>query len=612
MRMPRKAPFTDDSENVWVTGEQNNEVFLGASGQFTFNGGFVSQSDVYVAKFDAMCKLEYFTAWGGSGFDRGWSITHDEVGSVFVVGYTDSDDIDNYADQISLNDNSLNGLSDGFLLKLNFFGNIIVDSYLGGDGLDVCTGVAYQWNPNTNQRDLWICGHGNNGANFPTLTYGSWNQTHAGGFDGFIMRLVGSSHQQQWCSWFGSNENDFISDIAIVTSDPVFIGVTEAIGYSDDECVIPGDGLFPNCNNNNVSWQWPWFDYSGTNLSNYFIGRFNDQNLTLRWSTFLGAAPSFVLNNNKSGIATKSTGFTEESSGLIFVTGTAPILGSNNFPIVDSGINGYNQNSFGGGSQDMFLSRFRVVGNSALLTWSTFIGGMEDENGFGLAIDETEKVFLTGWVKSSNLQDELDWCDVPVDDTFPLCNENGLNYMETDEICGNSQRTVIMSFDQNTSIRWSTQFGDGPNNNGRAITVGGEKLFIAGHSEQAWTILEYDELSEEDYFQPSIGGSRDGVLARFDIPTIVSLEDLESSRNSEFIVVYPNPSVESLTIRLANELNDSGMLTVFDGVGKQVRTFQLRAGIKEFTFITSELPTGLYHLVLNSSNHQATCTFVKL
>lgn len=602
---------SDEAENVWVTGEEQNEMFADAPGSLELSGAFGLQGDLFVAKFNELCQLEYFTAYGGSGFDRGWSITHDETGQVFAVGYTDSDNLPNSAPVGSLDDGEMNGIADGVFLKLNPDGVILLDSYIGGDGVDFCSGVAYQFNNFTNQRDLWICGNGNDPDNFPTQTFGAYNQPHAGGHDGFVMRLVGPEHTMQWCSWYGSEDDDFIGDIAIVTSDPVFIGVTKSTGYSAVPCNVPNDGQFPNCDNMGASWQHDWFDISGTNLSNYFMGRFSDQNLSLRWSTFMGAAPDYIISQNKPGIVASSEGFTEESQGLIFITGSVPSLGASEFPLFDTGVNNYNQSQFGGGGQDMFLTRFRVVGTSTQLTWSTFIGGENDENGFGLAIDGAERMFVTGWVNSSNMQPEADWCTVPDDNTFPLCNDNGLNFMETDEIGGISQRTIIMAFDLDTKLLWSSQFGEGEHNVGRAVAVGTDKLFLAGHSEESWTDLEFDELSDEDYFQPLISQYRDGSIARFDIPTIIGIEEFANAEIGLVMIAFPNPTSNSLAILFNETLSGNETLLVYNAIGQQVKSISLKNGIDKIAVDVSDLSSGVYQLVLKTNNGSASCSFVK-
>lgn len=602
---------SDENETVWVTGEEANEIFSGVQGPININGNFVSQGDLFVAKFDANCALNYFTVYGGNGYDRGWSIVHNESDGVFVVGYTDSDDITNAAESGSLDDATLNGISDGLFLALNQFGEIIIDSYIGGDGIDFCSGVAYQWNNFQDTRDIWITGNGNSPENFPSQPFGLYNQPHAGGHDGFIMRLVGNEHTLQWCTWFGSAADDFIGDVAIVTSDPVFIGVTKTGGYSSTECNVPQDGLFPNCDNAGLTWQHDWFDISNSILGNYFLGRFNDQTLGLHWSTFLGASSDYFISENKPGIATSSDGFTEESVGHIFVTGSVPEQGASTFPTYDTGTDFYNQGLFGGGNQDMFISRFRVVGNSGQLTWSTFIGGSQDENGFGLAIDSKKRIFATGWLNSTDMQADSNWCSVPSDNTFPLCNASGLNYMETDEIGGTSQRTLVMGFDKDTKLLWSSEFGNGPNNVGRALSTGNDKLFLAGHSEQSWTTWEFDQSSNTDHFQPQLSQYRDGTMARFVIPTMLGVDVKESLPGNHVFCVYPNPTNNIISVVFPEKWNTHNELLIYNSMGQKVQEIAISNGAENTQMDVSHLCAGIYYIVLQTNPSTQSCTFIK-
>jgi hypothetical protein len=602
---------SDDMENVWVTGEEANEVFSNAPGGYIENGIFAGQGDVMVAKFDSDCILKYFTIYGGSGNDRGWSITHNESKGVFLVGYTDSEDIINAAESGSMNDATLNGISDGLFLELNEFGGILMDSYIGGDGMDFCSGVAYQWNFQNDTRDIWITGNGNNPENFPTQSYGLYNQPHAGGHDGFIMRLVGNDHTLQWCTWFGSEADDFIGDVGIVTSDPVFIGITKTTGYSSNECDVPQDGLFPNCHYPDLGWQYPWFDISNTNLGNYFMGRFNDQTLGLHWSTFLGASTEFLISENKPCIAVRSEGFTEESVGHIYITGSVPELGASDFPIENSGDGYYNQSQFGGGNQDMFISYFRVVGNSSALKWSTFYGGDKDENGFGLAIDSQKRLFATGWVNSANMQEEANWCTVPQDNTFPLCNDSGLNYMETDEIGDVSPRSIVVAFDKDSKLLWSSEFGMGPHNVGRALSVGNNKLFMAGHSEESWTLWDFNPNSNGDYYQPQLSLYRDGTMARFDIPTMLGVGINESVPQQKELLVYPNPGNDHVSIILKEKWDSQNKLLIYNSTGQDVQVVAISNGAENTQIDVSHLCNGIYYIVLQTNQSTQSCVFIK-
>ncbi|MEN9942415.1 MAG: hypothetical protein RLZZ91_416, partial [Bacteroidota bacterium] len=603
----------DANENVWVVGEEDSFPFSESSGSVTINIGFQFIGDAYVAKFTDNCQFQYMTVWGGNNYDRAYSVDLGENNDLYVVGYTQSQNISGW-NLSGVNYNTFQGgISDGFFLKLNSNGIVQADSYIGGLGNDVCTGVSYRFNSN-GIKEVWIAGYADNNQNFPINSDSNLSGGYAGMNDGFVLRVNGLTDQLMVGRWIGSAENDFITDIDDTPSGPIFIGITKAQGYSTVTNAPANDGKFPNYAPNQ-EFQHTWFDYSSNDYGNHFLGRIDNVSNMLNWTTFFGASNQGYSNFHKPCIvAQNNQTFTGEVS-TIYICGNVPAAGSSAFPIYQNSGN-YNQ-SILGGQDDAFIASFRASGGSSNNStiqqlWCSFFGGHTYESALGLAVDKNSNVFMTGWFAGANLQLSNDVCQVPSNGDFPICNSSSANYMETDNLNSDEMRTFIAGFDKNSNLLWSTEFGDGGQNTGRSMAVGSDKLFVTGTSNKAWTRLDFDSSSSLDYFQNSVSGIQDGTIARFDIPIITGVEELNAELNSNFaITLYPNPANNILHIT-SDGFESDFSFKIFNSVGQIVDNKIFNTGVKNLNVDISKLNSGVYRIVFSlNNNNTVSCGFVK-
>jgi hypothetical protein len=129
---------------VVVTGETYSSNFPATPGAYdtTFNGGL---SDAFVAKLNAAgSALNYATFLGGNSSEEGESIAIDPLGGVYVTGFTFSPDFPATSGAF---DNSQNGNSDAFVVRLNASGSVLnYATFLGGDKNDYGFGIALDSN----------------------------------------------------------------------------------------------------------------------------------------------------------------------------------------------------------------------------------------------------------------------------------------------------------------------------------------------------------------------------------------------------------------------------------------------------------------------------------
>ncbi len=125
---------TDAQGDIYITGLSAGNFPLTAAGtnQTVIGGG----TDAFVVRFSATGVRKWASYLGGNGSDNGHSISILSNGDYLVAGSTFGTNFPYVAKQGFFNDNSSNGLSDGFLTQYSSSNVRISSSYLGGTQKD--------------------------------------------------------------------------------------------------------------------------------------------------------------------------------------------------------------------------------------------------------------------------------------------------------------------------------------------------------------------------------------------------------------------------------------------------------------------------------------------
>ncbi len=337
----------DSDGNIYVTG-------LTYSADFPTTINAIDESlngyaDAFVTKIDASgTVLSYSTFLGGSGLDEGQGITLDSIGNAYVAGYTESSDFPTK----NAFDASYHYQGDAFVAKINSSGtSLLYSTYLGGDDWDVAKGLAVDATGNA-----YVVGF-TGSSDFPTAN--AMYSSFGGYYDAFVTKIGTSGANLLYSTYLGGNSEDRAESMSLDDAGNVYVtGWTRSSNFPTKN-PIKGkrDGAI-----------------------DAFVTKIDSMGTSLLYSTYLGGSDS----DHGMSIA-------------IDVVGNAYVAGyteSSDFPTV-SAIYGTNT-----GGEDAFVTKIDASGTSLL--YSTFLGGSNDDFGYGIAVDVAGNAYVTGFTGSSD------------------------------------------------------------------------------------------------------------------------------------------------------------------------------------------------------------------
>ncbi len=354
------AIAVDSSGNAYITGVTVSADFPITSGAFQTTN---LVDDVFIAKLNATgSALIYSTYLGGDlgalgVFEEGLAIAVDASGNAYVTGETQNSDFPVTAGAFKTKYDG--GTTEGFLTKLNPAGSALVYStYLGGATI-AGSSIAIDGSGNAyvagDEIDTLI------GPKLP-VTAGAFDTTYNGDFDGFVMKFNSTGSALVYATYLGGSGADHIRGIAVDSSGALYI--TGQTASSNFPVTL---GAFANT-------------LKGT--SDAFVTKLNAAGSALVYATYLGGA----LDDSGAAIAL-------DSSGNAYVTGWTS---STNFPVTAGAF----QSVLQGGLSDAFVTKLDSAG--AKLLYSTYLGGLDRDQGTAIALDSAGNAYVAGATVSSN------------------------------------------------------------------------------------------------------------------------------------------------------------------------------------------------------------------
>jgi hypothetical protein len=383
--------------------------------------------------------LTYSTYLGGSNGDAATRVSVDNLGNIYIAGATSSSNFPLAGPYQP----TYGGGGDVFVSKLNPTGSVLLYStYLGGSNQDVGYGLDVD-----NLGAVYVSGF-TNSTNFPLQN--PMQSTYGGGlYDGFISKLDPTGASLTYSTYIGGSGQDQIVDMDV-----------DAAGFA----YVTGETYstnFPTVNAYQSTFRG-WADA--------FVSKLNAAGTNLLYSTYLGG------NGGEGGYSIAVDG-----SGSAYISG---VSSSFNFPLQNPV-----QASFGGGSGDSFLTKLNAAGTALL--YSTYLGGSNEDAGYGVTVDAGGNAYHIGYTSSTNF---------PVQNAYQAVNRGGIDMF------------VSKFSAAGTNLVYSTYLG-GSNDDGGPFLYGvavdgAGSVYVAGGT------LSID-FPLQDPIQAVYAGNRDAFLTKF-------------------------------------------------------------------------------------------------
>ncbi len=319
----------------------DNVYLAGVTDSFGAGGG-----DMVLVKYDGNGVQQWNQTWGGIGFDYGYGVVVDSLDNMYLVGGTSSFGAGN---------------SDMVLVKYDGNGVQQWNHTWGGGDDDYGYGVVVDSLDN-----VYLVGG--------TSSFG------AGGGDMVLVKYDGNG-MQQWNRTWGGSGNDYGNGVAVDSFDNVFVtGTTYSFGAGGVDMV-----LVKYDEDGEQQWNRTWGGGDGD--YGYGVAVDSLDNVYVAGDTYsFGAGNSDMVLVKYDGNGMRQWnrtwggafgdigyGVTVDSSGKVYLAGTT--------------------GSFGAGYVDMVLVKYDGNG---VQQWNCTWGGADYDFGYGVAVDSSDNVYLTG------------------------------------------------------------------------------------------------------------------------------------------------------------------------------------------------------------------------
>jgi hypothetical protein len=394
-------------------------------------------------------------------------------------------------------------------------------TYIGGNGFDPGSGITIDDSGN-----VYVVG-GTNSSDFPTVN--PFQPNLGGSNDCVVFKLNTDGSSLLYSTYLGGSKFEGGGfDIVVDDSGNAYVtGHTNSIN-------------FPTANP---------FQPFYRGMSDVFVTKLNADGSSLVYSTYLGGSSIDI----GSCIAI-------DSSRNAYVTG---YTFSDNFPTVNPFQPDHNSGFF----SDVFVTRFTSSGTA--LIYSTYLGGSRDDEGWGIAVDDSGNAYVSGSTKSFN---------------FPTANPFQPAFS------GSEDAFVTRLNSSGSALVYSTYLGgNGFDRSSDIVLNSFGNVLVTG-----WT--NSNNFPTMNPFQPVSGGAQD-----------VFVSQLNASGSALIFSTYLGGSGSESTLSIA--VDDSGNAFVTGGTYSSnfptVHPFQPALSVNQDAFVTQLNASGsalVYSTYLGGSN----------
>ncbi len=484
----------DGNGNIVITGSTSSTSGIATSGAFqTSNGG--GNYDAFIVKFNSSGARLWATYYGGSGDDYGYGIAVDSIGNMVVTGRTGSS---SGIATSGVYQTSNGGSNDAFIAKFNASGVRGWATYYGGSGNDQGNRIAVDSIGN-----IVITGYTTSTSGIATS--GAHQTSNGGSNDAFIAKF-NASGVRQWATYYGGSLDDGGEEIVVDGSGNIVI-----TGGATSTSNIATSGAYQ------------------TSFGGYydaFIAKFNDSGARL-WATYFGGSDG-----------DEAYGIAADGNGNIVITGRTHST---------SGIatSGAYQTSYNGNG-DAFIVKFDSLG---ALQWATYYGGSGGEESYGIAVDGSGNIVITGLSTSTS--------------GIATSGAYQTSY-------GGWTDAFIAKFNSSGARQWATYYGGSLSDVGLGIAVNGiGNMVVTGRTGSS------SGIATSGAYQTSFGGGiSDAFVASFTpnggLPVKLISFDAKLLSGKEVLLSWQTASETNNDFFEVERMVDGSRLTVdgWEKIGK--------------------------------------------
>lgn len=447
----------DAQGNLYLSGVTRSDDFPTTSGayQTQFNPGPRSaggtEADAFVMKLSPSGDLQWSTLVGGPHHDRTYGIEVDGQGFVYIAGRAGPDFPTTpgalQTDFGGGEDDPPYGPQDGYVCKLAPDGaSVVFCTYFGGSDNTIVRDVAVD-----GQGDIYVASAHETGTSHPAGIADAFTNGSRGDFDAVVAKISSDGSRVLWATHLGGSDREGNTNSVRLDAagNPYFINGSRS-------CDIPEVGAGsaqPACGGG----------------GDIIVSRLDPATGSVVWATYLGGSGNEGLETHELAVA---------ADGTVFVA--AGTSSSQDFPIVGDAF----QTSHGGGTLDIFVARISSDGST--LEATTLLGGSENDDAQGIAVNAAGDVFVTGSTRS---------------DDFPVTAANALQ-----STYGGGRDMVVVKLSPDLDrLVYSSFLGGGNEERGRAAAVRGDLFLFGGPTESSNWPASAGALSEP-------GGSVDAAF----------------------------------------------------------------------------------------------------
>lgn len=319
--------------------------------------------------------------------------------------------------------------------------NLVWGNYVGGPALDYCTGLARD-----SQNNLYMIGYSLSTSNIATS--GVYQTTLSGSFDAYLIKY-NTNGILQWGTYFGGTNVEAVYSIYVEPNGAIYVG---------------GDTF----STSNIASAGAHQTTYGGGIDDAFIFKFNSSGQRI-WSTYFGGTEHEIVG-----------ALTLDGNGNVIICGHTESTNA----IATSGA----YNTIYASAYDVYVAKFNSAG---VLQWGTYYGDTGVDEGWGIACDAQNNIYVTGFTSS----------------LFGISTAS--SHQQTNG--GGNNDCFLAKFDPSgVNLLWGTYYGGAGDDGGTSLEIDASgKIFLAGNTSSTLNIATAAS------YQSSSASAEDGFVVQF-------------------------------------------------------------------------------------------------